>query len=385
MKLPLAASSLLLTLALSACASLNPMHWFSGKKQVVAKPAPLLVIKNQINVATVWHTRLSDKKTAAFSPAAVLDAIYIASNRNELARINPQNGQRIWKIKTPANLSAGVGASLDSEFLGTQKGELIAYDAGGKQRWKTTLSSSIEGLPRAADGILVVRTGDGDIYGLDAATGVQKWRYRHTLPSLTLQSQAGVVLYKGGVFAGYAGGKLLALTLDTGSIGWDAEVSIPHGATEIERINDVTSNPVVNDHEACAVNFQGRLSCFDVHSGNQLWAKDMSSTSGLAMDDNNIYVSDTEGNVYAFESEHGVNLWKQSALHLRQLTAPCRVGDYLAVGDLQGYIHFLSLEDGHFVARIATDGSPILTAPVPYRNGLLVQTGKGGLYFISLS
>lgn len=384
MKLPLTASALLLTLTLGGCASLNPMHWFGSKKPVV-KPAPLLTLKNQINVNAAWHTSLSDKKPATFSPVAALDSIYIASDRNKLARINPQNGQHVWEIKTPADLSAGVGATPSSEFLGTSKGELIAYDPQGKPLWNTTLSSSLQGTPKAADGIVVARTGDGDIYGLDAATGVQKWRYRHALPSLTLQGQPSVVIYKGGVFAGYAGGKLIALMIESGSVGWEAEVSIPHGATEIERINDITSTPVVNDREACAVNYQGQLTCFDVHSGNQLWAKKMSSTTGLAMDEDNLYVSDTEGNVYAYENEHGVNLWKQGALHLRQLTAPCRVGDYLAVGDLQGYVHFLSLEDGHFVARIATDGSPILATPIAYHDGLLVQTSKGGLYFITLS
>jgi outer membrane protein assembly factor BamB len=376
--------SLLLVLTLGGCASLNPMHWFK-KPTPAEKPAELIKFQPAITLKMAWHNELGNKQNLTFNPVATLDALYAATGSNKLYKLDLKTGKIIWQIstgKTP--LSAAVGASEDSEFTGTLKGKLIAWDNMGKQRWAAQLSSTVIGQPKVADGIVVARTEDGDIYGLDSATGAQKWRYLHVLPVLTLYAQPSVVIYKGAVFAGFAGGKLVALALDTGSVGWDVDVSVPHGATEIERINDVTSTPVVDDHETCAVNYQGHLACFDVHNGKLLWEKDMSSTAGLTMDDDNIYVSDTQGNVFAYEKEHGVNLWKQASLRDRQLTAPRRIGDYVVVGDYQGYVHFMSLSDGHFVARMATDGSAITAQPIEYHHSVIVQTAKGGVFRIDL-
>jgi len=52
---------------------------------------------------------------------------------------------------------------------------------------------------------------------------------------------------------------------------------------------------------------------------------------------------------------------------------------------LQGYVHFLSREDGDFVARIATDGSPIRAQPKILADGVLVQSKSGGLFVLGLN
>jgi outer membrane protein assembly factor BamB len=59
-------------------------------------------------------------------------------------------------------------------------------------------------------------------------------------------------------------------------------------------------------------------------------------------------------------------------------------GRYIAVGDLQGYVHFISRDDGSFVARLPTDGSPIVAQPVKFDDNIVVQTVKGGVYAISI-
>lgn len=367
-----------IALSLSACAS-----WFH-KDTSVNKPADLLVLNPSITPKLVWDCKLGSKQPVPFTPVATLDGLYAITDLGELTRIDPATGKTVWVTKTKQVITAGVGASDSMEYIGTLKGELLAFNSAGKPTWHAQLSSPLVGQPKVAEGTIIARTIDGSIYALDSTSGAQKWHYQHLIPKLTLQAQASVVLYKGGVFAGYAGGKLVALSLDTGTVGWDVDVSIPHGSTDIERVNDVTSNPVVDDLEACTVNFNGHLACFAVRTGALMWEKNMSSTAGVAMDDNNVYVSDDSGSVYAYDKEHGASLWKQAALRDRKLTAPRRVGDYLVVGDYQGYLHFMSLSDGHFVARIATDGTAITAQPLDYKTGIIVQTAKGHVFRIEL-
>lgn len=372
-----------LVAALAGCSSMNPMNWF-GSSSPAEKPTPLVEFKPTVNLKTGWQAKIEAAHGYAFAPGLSSDAIYVAGYDGQLAKLDAGNGATGWHIATGDKLSAGVGIGDDLELVGTPKGRLLAFDSNGKPRWQAQLSSEVLGVPQVAEGIVVARTADGHIYALDAKDGKRKWMYEHTLPPLTLRSQPGVMITRGAVFAGYAGGKLVALALDTGAVGWEASVAIPKGASEIERIADVTSTPVADDKQVCAAAYQGRVACFDLRSGNLNWAREMSSVAGITMDDNNLYVTNDKGEVVALEKTSGASLWTQDKLRARGTTAPQRVGAYLAVGDGQGYVHLLALDDGHFAGRSATDGSAIISRPQPRSGGLVVQTANGNVYALAL-
>lgn len=373
--------------SLSGCAgivrNLNPVNWFSISS-TAEKPAPLVNFKPSVTLKTNWQASIGSSQDIAFSPAIVLDALYSANAKGQLVKLNASTGKTLWQTEADAPLSAGVGASIDNEYVGTAKGTVIAFTDNGKKRWSTQLSSEVLGVPKAAEGTVVVRTEDGRIYGLNADDGKQKWMYQRVLPALILRSQASLLITKGAIFAGYPGGKLVALALDTGNVGWEVAVAQPRGASEIERVSDVTSMPVIDNKEVCAVAYQGRVACFEISTGNLIWAKDISSTAGLTMDDTNLYISDDKGTVVALDKTRGSSVWKQDQLRARHLTAPRRIGNYLAVGDVEGYVHILSVDDGHFVGRIATDGSAIISQPQERNNSLVVQTKNGGIYSLSM-
>jgi outer membrane protein assembly factor BamB len=76
------------------------------------------------------------------------------------------------------------------------------------------------------------------------------------------------------------------------------------------------------------------------------------------------FVSDDKGAVHALDRTNGRSVWKQDKLAHRRLSLPLPVDNEVVLGDLQGYVHFLSREAGAFVARMPTDGSPVLAAPL---------------------
>jgi outer membrane protein assembly factor BamB len=59
-------------------------------------------------------------------------------------------------------------------------------------------------------------------------------------------------------------------------------------------------------------------------------------------------------------------------------------GRAVAVGDYQGYVHFLSREDGAFLARAATDGSAIASTPLVAGSNLIFQTQNGTVTAIAV-
>ena len=132
------------------------------------------------------------------------------------------------------------------------------------------------------------------------------------------------------------------------------------------------------------MSYQGRLACFDTEKGNLDWYREVSSAAGLAMDNRAIFTADSNGVVMAYLKSAGTQIWKQEKLKGRKLSGPAVFGNYVIVGDVEGYVHLLGRESGELTARIATDKSPIVTAPVATGQGVLVQTEKGNLYAIAI-
>jgi outer membrane protein assembly factor BamB len=237
--------------------------------------------------------------------------------------------------------------------------------------------------PRVSDKVVIVFSGDGKIYGLSAADGKTLWVDARTNPPLTIRNAAGGTVTRGGVLTGTAGGRLLAIDAQSGTIAWDGAVATPKGATELERIADVTSLPFVDEKEVCAAAYQGRVACFDIVRGTLLWSRDVSSLAGLTGDAQRIYVVDDKDGVQAFDRSNGASIWKQDVLAKRRIGGPQLIGDQLGVVDVEGYLHVLSRTDGAYVGRVATDGSLATTQPAQLGGGIVWQSEKGTVYSVT--
>jgi len=260
---------------------------------------------------------------------------------------------------------------------------VLAYDENGKLRWKSKVPSEVLSVPQVAAGVVMVRSGDGRIAALGAADGKRLWLYERSTPALVVRSHAGITVQRGVAFAGFAGGKLVALKISDGSVLWEVAVSQPRGNTELERISDITSNPVADDEQVCAIAFQGRVACYNVAQGSPLWNREISSDKGMMLLRKYLYISDAKGSVIALDKTSGSTLWKNDQLSMRVISAPLVLEKLVVVGDYEGYLHGLNREDGSMSARIKLDGGAIRAQPLPMDNGLLVQTHGGDIYSLS--
>ena len=369
-----------LALAVSGCSTVGSMTstvggWF-GSGPAKAKPAELVEFKPAATLTEAWKGDTGDAGPYLFRPQADGDAVFAAGG-SQVVRLAVPTGNPVWKTDTGVKLSAGAGMGQGLVLAGGGKGELLALDlASGQSRWKATLSSEVTGQLLAANDIVIARTGDGRVHGLAAADGSRKWLYTRTLPALSLRGSGGMVVRDSVLYAGFPGGKLVALNAANGAQLWEATVALPRGATELERVADVMGNPVVDERQVCAVAYQGRVACFDRRNGSPLWARDTSSNSGLAMDERNVYVTDDNDAVTAYDKTSGRAGWRQDKLARRQVTAPLSLGIWVVVADGEGVVHVLSADDGSFVARAKVDSS-VRTAPVDIGPGFAVQTAKG--------
>ena len=363
---------------LAGCASLDAINPFAKKGPKMADLKPFTATAQ---TRVVWQESLGKSGDYAFTPAVSGSSVYAAGSNGTVMRID--EGKTVWKIEAGQRLSAGVGTDGRLVAVGSPEGDLLVFSAAdGKLAWKAKATSEILAPPAVGEGLVVVRSGDNRLIAYDAADGKRKWIFQRPAPALSLRAIAAPVIDGKYVFAGFPGGKLIAVSLSNGAPVWEGTVALPKGTTELERIADISSSPVIVGRTICSVAYQGRVACFDLGNGNLIWARDVSSSVGLTMDSRHLFVSDDKGAVHALDLVSGASLWKQDALSLRRVSAPLVRRNLVAVADVQGVVHFLNREDGAFAARLTTDGGAVVAPPQPLGRNLLVQTSKGGLYAI---
>ena len=383
------AATLVAVLALAGCSTLSSwiptipapsFGWFSSSKKL----GPLPEYKPVATPRIGWQVAIG-KAASGLEPAVTREAIYSAASNGTIARLDPATGATTWRVDAGKRLSAGVGADATLVAVGTDKGDVLAYTVDGKPLWQVKVTSEVVSPPKVAEGLVVVWSGDGRLFGLSATDGKTRWVYQRSNPPLTVRNFAGGVITRGGLFIGTAGGKLLALDLGTGTVGWEANVATPKGATELERIADVTSLPLVEEKQACAVAYQGRVACFEILRGTLNWSRDLSSFDGLVADARYLYLTDDRGAVHALDKTTGASAWKQDKLAERRPGGPQFVGAFVAVVDAEGFVHLLDRNDGSLVGRVATDGTPATAQPSRSGESAVWQSTGGALLLVGAS
>ena len=348
-------------------------------------PAPLSDYAPKLAVSARWSASIGSGGGYGFAPALVGDTVYAATPSGAVAALDAASGSVRWRVDA-GPLSAGVGSDGRVVAVATQSGVVVAYDAQGQELWRSQAASAVSVPPAVGNGIVAVRTTDYRIQAFDAATGKLRWNVQRPGPSLALRTSIRMVQVPNLLIAGMPNGRLMVIDAASGVVRWEGTVSTSRGASDLERITDVVGEPVVAGPLLCGVSYQGRTTCFDVSQGGRgVWSQEISSATGMHTDGQQLYMADARDVVVALGLQDGRELWKQSALLNRRLSAPAPVGPAVAVGDFEGYVHFLSRTDGGLMARLQVGGGPVVSALVPAPNGVVVQTGDGKLILVGVS
>jgi len=374
-----------LTVLLAGCSTVSKSvatvtDYFQGTDNT-EPPAELVKFTPTVKIRTLWSHRVGsgfDGQYLKLRPVVVDQRVYAAERKGHVRAFDALDGKSLWETSTEAPLAGGPGVGDGLAVVGSSDGEVIAIEAeNGRIRWRVRVSSEVLSQPRITRNIVVVRTVDGKIHGLDAKSGKRVWVYDRTVPLLTLRGTSSPAIAGNTLVAGFDSGRLVALALGNAQVLWEARVSLPKGRSELQRLVDIDADPVIAGDTVYAVTYHGRIAAFDLTSGSVVWRRDMSSNTGLWVDERQVYVTDERSHVWALDRRDSASMWKQSKLEARGVTAPVGFGDYIVVGDAQGYVHWLRREDGQFAARLRVDSSGIIAAPIATDDAVYVY-GAGG-------
>jgi len=346
-------------------------------------PSPLVDFDATVKVKRIWSTGVGDgmgKAGISMPPVFADGVIYTADAKGQLTAVGAEKGNKIWTIKTKQAFSGGPAVGESLLVMGTLDGTVLAFDAAdGSERWSARVSSEVLAVPGISENIVVVRCIDGRVFGLDANTGTRVWIYDSSVPLLTLRGNTNILLRGSTVFVGYPDGTVAALQVADGTVMWSQSVVSPDGRTELERLADIGIQMVIVASDLIVSSYKKRIASLAADSGRLLWFKEIPSFTGVQVDRTNLAVSDFGGNLWLLDRRNGSTLWKIDQLTNRGLTLPAFYGDLVVVGDKEGYLHWINISDGAFVAREREGKKGFAGAPLTVGTTLYVLTNKGTL------
>ena len=356
----------------------------SFKKENIQPPTPLAKdFKPTVQVSKVWTARVGHGAGASgvrMQPTVVDGVLYAASTDGAIAAYDAASGKELWEKKTrlhgwfgwgdkkrpDAFYSGGPTVSGDLLTVGTLDGHVFGLNTkDGSERWSSTLPSEVIDSPAISGQLVIVRTQDGRLYGLDSSTGERRWvNDQGNVPLLSLRGNGPLLIANGVVFFGSDDGKLVALRLDNGDKLWEHKLSSGEGRTDIDRMNDADGNVLLDGSSLYASAYHGNLTAVDGPSGRPLWARPFSSYTSTAVNGSSLYAVNEDSQVWAFDKSSGADMWKSDALKYRWLSAPSVQGNYVVVGDIEGYVHWLQVGDGALAGRERLSKKAIRSQPV---------------------
>jgi outer membrane protein assembly factor BamB len=365
-----------LSFLLSACAGLGDDN--------TPTPTPLTSYAFQFQPAVLWSLSTGGgmgKDFLRLGPVINNDKVFVTSKSGFVTAVTLAKGHKLWQANLKQPLTSGPAVAQGIVILASMKPELMALDAeSGELVWRTRLPNQVFAAPAIDQGRVVAKTVDGQVLAFSLQTGRVLWVYKHGAPTLVLRPSSKPQIVGNKVIIGFSDGTLIALSLKSGRLLWEKTIAYPQGVTQVDQLVDIAADPFLSRQIVYVVTYHGQLTAISLRTGRTRWQRVFSSYSGLTLGNNKVYVSDSNGGLWAFNRSTGQLIWHNRSLENRGLTAPAIMGSGLVLGDKEGYLHWVAQSDGHLLARVLVhDGASILAVPQVAYPIVCVLTQQGGL------
>ncbi len=369
-----------LTLVVALAMSVTACSMFSSDEEEVRKPKSLTELKADIQLTEVWSRDIGEGSKGSLErlvPSISGEVIYTVGTEGNVTALNRETGKVLWSKELKVKVGGGITADAGMLLLGTLDGRMLALkENDGNLLWNIQVSSEVISSPQTNGQTVIVQSIDDTVAAYDAKDGRQLWRQENLQPALTLRGSSTPRIEGEAVFVGLSNGEAKAFRISDGAPLWSSRVSIPKGTSELERMVDIKAQPLIVGDSIFLVSFQGNAAAMDKYSGRVKWTRELSSYKTISEGFGSLYLTDENSYVSSLDQRSGAVSWRQDKLEYRQLTAPATYSSYVAVGDLEGYVHLMSQVDGALAGRYKVSGA--IKAPLTVAGDYLYVLNASG-------
>lgn len=337
--------------------------------------------------------RLKSYQAFTASPIVYNNVIYTLNSRNTIVALNAENGKKSWDLKLESELTSKElvtpGAlAIDGATLIAilSSGDLYSINLVSKKvKWHKQLNEPIRSTPTIKDGKVFITSLNNKLSVFNIADGNLIWTHSGLSEKLTLLGDSSPAISQNIVVVTYSSGEVYALDLSTGGEIWSDTLVKTSTFDTSENILDVVASPVIVGNLLHVVNYNGKLTTFNLKSGQKYWTRFVSSVTTPWIAGNSIFIVAENGLLAAIYRKTGQVKWVANlndAMHntLKAdkkknsiFTSPFLAGDRLIIASNKGYIATFDPQTGNLL-RKANIKESISVNPI---------VANGSVYFLT--
>ena len=345
---------------LSSCSSLQGLKFWETDEVDPDEPKELSSYENQKDISITWNLSFDgENEIGNFEPGFSSQNLFFADSEGTLSSISLKSGEKEWSIELNF-LASGTAAGFGILVVADVDGNVIALDQkDGSQLWSTNVKGEILSKSVIDTQIVVVKSGSGELIGLNRVTGEIEWSYRSKLPPLTVRGSSSPVLSDDKIFVSFDNGRLGVFDINSGFPLWDGAISYASGTSELDNLIDGDSSPVIEGGLVYTTNYQGNLNIFDIAQKRSVWTSETSSFYSPVIMRGLLIVAEANSTIKSFSLSSLEESWLNEDYLNRGLSNPVSYKGSLIIGDFQGYIHIIDPLNGKTIGRKKLSRKPI--------------------------
>ena len=348
---------------------------------LLLRPVVLVLMASLIVVLTVGCTPRLGSDTKGWTPVtAGGDVVYVGTREGKVIALNDDGSIPTVKWDFPAGEDNNVSGTFYTPVIGDKHIYVTAVDGFVYALEKNTGRSDGTGWARelvdpdeeqalvggaALDQvrqILVVGSENGYLYGLNAVTSEELWRFKADDKIWTTPT-----IYDGIVYFGSHDKNVYAVDIRTGEEKWRATTN-----------GVVVAKPLVWKGMVIVGSFDKNLYAFDARYGDIRWQFESDNWiwAGATANSRAIFVASMDGFVYALD-DNGNPQWSHD-MESPVVSSPVLLPRGLVVASMEGKITLLDTSVGDSVTASLTLPDDEIKAPLytlPIDDSNLSQTG----------
>ena len=345
---------------LSSCSSLQGLKFWETDEVDPDEPKELSSYENQKDISIIWNLSFDgENEIGNFEPGFSSQNLFFADSEGTLSSISLKSGEKEWSTELNF-LASGTAAGFGILVVADVDGNVIALDQkDGSQLWSTNVKGEILSKSVIDTQIVVVKSGSGELIGLNRVNGEIEWSYRSKLPPLTVRGSSSPVLSDDKIFVSFDNGRLGVFDINSGFPLWDGAISYASGTSELDNLIDGDSSPVIEGGLVYTTNYQGNLNIFDIAQKRSVWTSETSSFYSPVIMRGLLIVAEANSTIKSFSLSSLEESWLNEDYLNRGLSNPVSYKGSLIVGDFEGYIHIIDPLNGKTIGRKKLSRKPI--------------------------
>ena len=379
------------SLILASVVSMSLLGCSSNRDLSAPVDAPF--VKNSFKPKYIWSDSFqgADGLYNQLKPAIFGENLYIAGRDGKVYSVVAANGDSVWKTdlsdeeendtKRSARISGGVSVCNQYVAVGSENGYLYVLNRqNGSLYFKNYIGTEIVTAPAFSESgsTIFVLDSNGGIHAFDLMTREKMWVSGDSSHNLHLRSQSRPIAVGDEILiVGTPSGRVMIISQLDGFILSQVTVGQNNGSSDLDRISDVSSTPLLLGNNMYTTAYNAGFVQYSFAKEAIIGRLAYHSSKDIAYDENYFVITGDNGHIHCVRRADNVEVWTNTALSNRNVTPPTIYGNYVVVGDYEGYIYFISLDTGKIETKLDHSVSPIYVAPLISGNNIILCPSDG--------